>query len=358
MCFKDPGLKYLGQKAFSSYVRSLHIQKDREVFKLDNYPLEEFAASLGLPGAPRIKFLKADAEEVKRRKNAPRMEMAFSGSEDEDEGEDEDVGLGSKVNGKNAVRTKYDRMFERHNQDILADHYTRMVRDEDKDDVDLNDLDNDRATDDDLFDVKRRIPVAEQSPSEGEDSTHETNANGSKSVHIPGVQDPLVLDSKRREKLLKSKKKLLKLKGKGSKLVFDDDGNAHKIYELEDEEDFKARGSAFDQRRRFVEEEQERVREADVADKQLAKEKRKAKREKQKEREKAEADGGVKGVELGREDAMANFIADAQDMSDEDQPVPKKQKWFQRDSNPRQVVEEREIETLDDLEAEAARLLG
>jgi ATP-dependent RNA helicase DDX10/DBP4 len=359
MCFKDPSLKYLGQKAFSSYVRSLHIQKDRDVFKLDNYPLEEFAASLGLPGAPRIKFLKSDAEEVKRRKNAPRMEMASSDSEGEDEDEGEDGGIRSKVNGKNVVRTKFDRMFERHNQDILADHYTRMVRDDDKDDVDLNELDNDQAAEDDLFDVKRRIPAAEQSPSEAEDFAHETSANGSKAVHIPGVQDSLVLDSKRREKLLKSKKKLLKLKGKGSKLVFDEDGNAHKIYELEDEEDFKARGSAFDQRKRFVEEEQERVREADVADKQLAKEKRKAKREKQRERERAEADGGVEGVEVDGEDAMANFLADAQDISEEDrEPAPKKQKWFQRDSNSRQGVEEREIETLDDLEAEAARLLG
>ena len=352
MCLKDPSLKYLGQKAFSSYVRSLHIQKDRGVFKLDNYPLEEFAASLGLPGAPRIKFLKADAEEVKRRKNAPRMEMALSGSEEDND--DGDGVLGLKAKGKSVARTKYDRMFERQNQDILADHYTRMVRDDDQDEMDLNDLDND------FLAVKRRTPAAEVSLSEGEDSARETNVVGSKSVHIPGVQKPFALDSKRKEKLLKSKKKLLKLKGEGSKLVFDDDGNAHKIVELEDEDDFKARGSAFDQRKRFVEEEQERVRKADMADKQFAKEKRKAKREKQRERERAEDDGEMAEVQLGGgENAMANFIADAQDMSEDDErPAPKKQKWFQRESNLRQGVEEREIETLDDLEAEAARFLG
>ena len=356
MCLKDPQLKYLGQKAFSSYVRSLHIQKDRDVFKLNNYPLEEFAESLGLPGAPRIKFLKADADEVKRRKNAPRMEMALSGSEEDEE---EDGKHDSKVSGKNAVRTKYDRMFERQNQDIFADHYTRMIRDDDKDDAKLNRLEDDQAADDDFFPIARRLPAVELSHSEGEDSVHETNANGAESVHIPGMQDPLVLNSRRREKLLKSKKKLLKLKGKGSKLLFDDEGNARQMYELENEDDFNARGPASDQQRRFVETQQPRLREADLADKQLAKEKRKAKREKQKERERAEADGEVKGVELGGgEDAMANFIADAQDMSEEEeQPAQKKQKWFQRDVAPRQV-EEREIETLDDLEAEAARLLG
>lgn len=359
MCLKDPQLKYLGQKAFSSYVRSLHIQKDRGVFKLGNYPLEEFAASLGLPGAPRIKFLKADAEEAKRRKNAPRMEMALSGSEDDDQNE---IGeLGSKVNSKNVVRTKYDRMFERQNQDILADHYTRMVRDDEKDKEDLDDSEHDQADDDNLFGVRSRMPTIEHPPSddEEEDSAHETNANGHRSVHIPGMEKPFVLDTNRREKVLKSKKKLSKLQGKGTKLKFDDKGIAHQQYELENEKDFNARGPAVDQQREFVEKGRSRLGGADVTDKQLVKEKRKAKREKQKERERAEADGGVEGVALGGgEDAMANFIADAQGVSEEDErPAPKKQKWFQRDHAPRQV-EEREIETLDDLEAEAARLLG
>ena len=53
-----------------------------------------------------------------------------------------------------------------------------------------------------------------------------------KTIHIPGAKEGLVLDSKRREKMLKSKKQLLKLKGAGQKLVFDDDGNAHQLYEL------------------------------------------------------------------------------------------------------------------------------
>lgn len=47
MCFKDPELKYLGQKAFISYVKSVYIQKDKEIFKLKELKLDEFAASLG-----------------------------------------------------------------------------------------------------------------------------------------------------------------------------------------------------------------------------------------------------------------------------------------------------------------------
>lgn len=354
MCLKDHSLKYLGQKAFTSYIRSLHIQKDREVFELDKYPLEEFAASLGLPGAPRIKFLEADAEEVKRRKNAPRMAMALSDSEDDDQQD-------KKTNGKDGVRTKYDRMFERQNQDILSNHYTKLIQDDDKENPSTRDLDDEEATDDDLLNVKRRIPATKLGSSDGEATEdNEGTTNGPKSVLLPGVQAPLVLDSKRREKLLKSKKTLLKLKGKGSKLVFDDEGNAHEVYELENEDDFKARGSAADQRRAFVEGEQERVREADLEDKALAKEKKKVKREKRKERERVEAEEEIDGAEVdGGEDAMANFIADAHELSDEElEPVAKKPKWFQQDRPVMRDDGERDIETLHDLEAVAERLLA
>lgn len=53
-----------------SYLRSVYLQKDKSIFKIDELPVERFAESLGLPGAPMIKFLGKDA--VKRRKNASR----------------------------------------------------------------------------------------------------------------------------------------------------------------------------------------------------------------------------------------------------------------------------------------------
>jgi ATP-dependent RNA helicase DDX10/DBP4 len=371
MSFQDPQLKYLGQKAFASYVRSLHVQKDKGIFKLENYPLEEFAASLGLPGAPKIKFLKADAEEVKKRKNASRQ-AAVSESEEEEEGSgDEKEKTKDKKNG---VRTKYDRMFERKNQDILADHYAKIRHnDDEEEDADAGKLDGEQESDDDLFDVKKRIPAdGDFDP----DAVPKDSEEYAKVVHIPGAKEGLVLDSKRREKMLKSKKQLLKLKGQGQKLVFDDDGNAHQLYELEDEDDFRARGEAEDQRRKFLEEEAERVKAADVEDKELVKEKRRAKKEKRKERERAEAEEemsgdeseGGEGLQFGDgdgdgEDAMANFMADAASVSggesesEEEQPKKKQKKWFQRDM-PEEEQGGRTIETMDDLEAEAARLLG
>ena len=322
MCLKDPALKYLGQKAFTSYVRSLHVQKDREVFRLGGYALEEFAASLGLPGAPRIRFLQADAEEGKRRKNAPRVGMALEGDEEEGEGE----GGERRVDSKNVVRTKYDRMFERQNQDILAGHYQRMIQDDDdKDDVDVSE-----ANDDDLFDRVTRTNPDDEEPA-------------AKALQIPTPKPP--------------KKKL---KPHGNKLLFDDAGTAHPMYELEDEEDFLARGSAAEQRRRHLQEEEERVRVADGVDKVLAKSKRREKREKRKERERerGEAEGDVVVVEgEGGEDGLANFVVDAEagGWSEEDEPKKKGKKWFQKED-----VEEQpqEMDTFEDLEVEAVRLLG
>lgn len=368
MCFQDPSLKYLGQKAFASYVRSLHIQKDKEVFDLQKYDLEGFAASLGLPGQPRIKFLKADAEEVKRRKNASRQAMLSSDSDDEEA----DDGAVKKAKKTETVRTKYDRMFERQNQDVLADHYAKMTSSATAAAAAAADED----ADEDLFDVKRRIPAQSSSPSaSGSPEPASADPLASKTVTLPGASAPLVLDSKRREKLLKSKKKLLKLKDKGSKLVFDDDGNAHQIYELEDESDFKARGGAEEQRRKYVEEEGARVREADRVDKEVAKSKKREKREKRKERERMEAmaedgDEGVGSGEEGGEDALANFIADAEgfgeegdggsdgeEEQEEERPRKRGKKWFERDARA-SPEEARAIETFDELEAAAAKVLG
>ncbi|KMU87176.1 ATP-dependent RNA helicase dbp4 [Coccidioides immitis H538.4] len=251
MCFKDPALKYLGQKAFTSYVKSVHIQKDKDVFNVKSLPLEEFASSLGLPGAPRIKFIKG--EDTKSRKNAPRH-LAVVPSSDEDSDEE---GL-TKKKKENEVRTKYDRMFERRNQDVLTEHYTKLIRDEDE--IDPDEKDNpaaDADEDDGFLSVKRRFDAGDENLGEGLGSEAEIDGiKKGKAVQIDG-KEPLIIDSKRREKLLKSKKKLLKYKGKGTKLVYDDEGNAHEIYEMEDEQQFKSQGDADQPRDKYLELESE-----------------------------------------------------------------------------------------------------
>jgi len=351
MCFQDPELKYLGQKAFVSYTRSLYVQKDKEIFDINKYDLEGYAASMGLPGAPKIKFQKGD--DAKKLKNAPRAALLSD--------EDSDDEAGAKK-PKEEVRTKYDRMFERRNQDVLSGHYSKMIAD---DDVENSHADADE--DNDFLSVKRVIPVDEDISSE----ENNVAASGPVPKVVPGIgKEPLVIDSKRREKLLKSKKKLLKLKEKGTKLVFDEAGVPHQVYELEDEEDFQRRGPAADQRSQFLQEEAERVRQADVDDRQLAKMKKREKREKRKVREAGQRDGDEASPGLGEagdEDPLV-LLASLPLAEDEEEERPSKRpkKWFEDDSGDEKKIAKRkgriieaadEPETIEDLEALAAGLL-
>ena len=364
MCFKDPELKYLGQKAFVSYVRSIHIQKDKEIFQLNKLPLEDFSASLGLPGAPKIKFLKGD--NAKNLKNAPRQAVSSS----EDEG-DEDAAPGGDSSAKKIVtRTKYDRMFERTNQDILTDHYSKLMNDDQGQGNNIEDAEED----DDFLTVKRRLSAASSVDSKAEEDILLPTSNSSKMVG----KIPMTVDSKRKEELLKSKKKLLKLKEKGQKLVFDEEGNPHQIYELENEDQFKQRGPADAQKAKFLEEEQASLQTADLADKQAAKARKKEKREKKKAREAEEAADDDDDAE-GRQAVLVPFeggvgeYLDALDDGDESDAgetpelVKKRpRKWFEDEPNDEKKSKQNmegggqiEVpETLEDLEAVASGLLG
>lgn len=53
----DKEIKTNAQKAFMSYVRSIFLQPDKKVFQTSKLPLDAFAQSLGLLGAPRMAFL-------------------------------------------------------------------------------------------------------------------------------------------------------------------------------------------------------------------------------------------------------------------------------------------------------------
>ncbi|KAK7729114.1 ATP-dependent RNA helicase dbp4 [Cytospora paraplurivora] len=360
MAFKQPDIKYLAQKAFVTYVQSIHLQRDKEIFDLDKLDLDAYAASLGLPGTPQIRFRKG--EDIKKIKNAPRLNLT-----DSEDSEDE----GTKKKGKDEVRTKVQKMFDRTNQDVLSSHYRKMVGEGEEDDGE------------DFLTTKRALNDDDLDKAAGADG------DGQVKVVDFGGDQQLIIDSNRREKLLKSKKKLLKFKGHGQKLVFDDDGNAHPIYELVDEEEFKQQGPVEELRRQFVEQESGKVQEADVEDKEHAKQRRKEKRERRKELERMERGEGsgpagpvaqLEGGD-GEEDPLAllrslptpgdgNYSSESED---EARPAAKKQKkWFQNDSDVeddqqqkkkskkgkgKKVIEAEEPETLEDLEALAAGLL-
>jgi len=416
MCFKDPELKYLGQKAFVSYVRSVHIQKDKETFNLKRLDLEQFAASLGLPGAPRVKFVKDD--DAKARKNAPRALIAALSGSSEDDSDAAESKKDTKDKQK-TVRTKYDRMFERRNQDVLADHYTKLIVD-DNDDLAgkskrVPEHAADADSDHDFLSVKRRFEagdsaldqeqedISSSAATDSELERSQANGGSGKNKGRDGKQlkpktiqlstnpsaEPLIVDSRRREKLLKSKKKLLKYKGHGTHLTFDSDSDTpqnHRAYR--DEATFTSQGQAGVEveKARFLERERDKAREMDVVDKEVAREKKREKKERRKEREKAmfadedeEMDGRIATlVPYDEEEEITKSRAYDSEEAETPQPKAKRQKkWFEDPSsseddndqhsrqNKRKKKHKRRVDntaeqpqTLEDLEALASGLLA
>ncbi|CAI5509601.1 unnamed protein product [Closterium sp. Naga37s-1] len=68
---QDSEIKYLAQRSLVTYLRSVHLQRslvtylrsvhlqsNKEVFELTKLPVEEIAASMGLPNPPKLRFLK------------------------------------------------------------------------------------------------------------------------------------------------------------------------------------------------------------------------------------------------------------------------------------------------------------
>ena len=92
-----------------SYARSVYIHKDKSIFKLDELPVDKFAESLGLPGAPKIKFL--SRELAKKQKNASRVVAVLQAqieSEQAGVSSSEDEGVEGSTSSESAEESEED----------------------------------------------------------------------------------------------------------------------------------------------------------------------------------------------------------------------------------------------------------
>ncbi|KAK9814593.1 hypothetical protein WJX72_008381 [[Myrmecia] bisecta] len=62
---KGNDLKELAQRALVSYLRSVFLQPNHEVFRVEALPAAEYALSLGLSSAPKLRFLKRAGKKMK-----------------------------------------------------------------------------------------------------------------------------------------------------------------------------------------------------------------------------------------------------------------------------------------------------
>ncbi|KAL7544050.1 hypothetical protein ACHAXR_013489 [Thalassiosira sp. AJA248-18] len=68
----SPDMNLLAKKAFKSYLRSIHLMPNKNIFPgVTDLPLEEYALSLGLASMPTVRFLKKlhNREEERKKKN-------------------------------------------------------------------------------------------------------------------------------------------------------------------------------------------------------------------------------------------------------------------------------------------------
>lgn len=381
--FKFPDIKFLGQRAFISYVRSIYLQRNKKIFKLDQLDLTAFAESLGLPGAPQVKFTGqgnggfagGSGESAKAKKNAPRTVEAIKkellvtndsssdseGSEEEVDGtsdsgsasEDENVSDEEENSDSNdeessksasrkepkiaeaskpAVRTKYDRMFNRKNQDILSQHYNKVI-----------DRENDQSEDEDDEDfikVKRVDHELDQAEAVIPDSAYL---------------------SKRKLKLATSKKAIaMSGIGLGKKIIFDDVGEGHDAYKIMGEEEFRESHNVDDEIKEFVNRESRKIKEVDKKDRLVEKDKKLEKKRKRKTNQEMEHNGPI--AELA-DDGMDDdgYISPEFDLPSESESEEKSNTYHQSKKSRKEDDKNDDIPESDpevDLEALALQALA
>ncbi|XP_025425125.1 probable ATP-dependent RNA helicase DDX10 [Sipha flava] len=252
---KDHILKESAQRAFVSYIKSVFLMKDKSVFDVSALDTDAFARSLGLAIPPRVRFLQKwkKAKELKKKeKETLAQSMVDNLSEKLNKSSDSEV------------------------SEVVEDE-PQLNRSSFKDSYNFHDDDNSDEENDDLFTVKRKdhnILEADVLESEGELQTDISNKKKKKPLTKAAVAKKMI-------------KKQIK---PNQKTVFDETGEAvldkakTKVSRLAREYENNDDKGGID-----IEQAKQMLREEDVYDKQLFREKVKAKHREEKRKAKEEA---------------------------------------------------------------------
>jgi len=131
-------------------MRSVFIQKDKEIFKVDEMPAEEYAASMGLPGAPQIKF-SGGAGKVKARGGVKSRGGVKNGDVDEEQEEEEEVPRGVVGSDEDSGVDEEDEEDEISGENVISEEDDEGARevarstDKDEDEDERSDEDESEA---------------------------------------------------------------------------------------------------------------------------------------------------------------------------------------------------------------------
>ena len=245
-CSADPEIKYLAQKTLVSYVRSIHLQHNKNIFKVSELSLDEYARSLGLPGTPKLRFIARPSDKnASRALSSEKQQISKTADSSASESESEI----DKSNITKQVR-KIDKMFKKKNLNVLSEHYAKLRENSKSDEGHSGAVVSGESSDDDLLTIKR--------------TDHEI-----KEEDLPSVTGPALKPARR--DILKTKKRYLikvankETSGTSKRLIFDDDGLAEEAFPYEKESTFN-RSTAQAMASEYTSQSLSVMQEADVED--------------------------------------------------------------------------------------------
>lgn len=100
-CAQNQEMKNWAQKSYKCYLRSVYLQSNKCVFDLGKLPVTEYALSLGLPQAPRVRFmnklLNRRREEFRQTEADPSVSHSGTISSSEDSGSEDSASAGEDI---------------------------------------------------------------------------------------------------------------------------------------------------------------------------------------------------------------------------------------------------------------------
>ncbi|XP_076145090.1 putative ATP-dependent RNA helicase DDX10 [Alosa pseudoharengus] len=310
--------KERAQRCFISYLRSIFLMKNKQVFDVTQIKLSEYAASLGLAVAPRVRFLsKAQKPGHKEQEDE---DLGKRGEEDEEEEDDEDEGESDK---------KAERSSEEEEDSETEDPAAKLKGllcnsdDDDNDEDDLKDLD--------LLTVKRKDVFNVNMSQDEEDDDSESEKPKGRQVRASKVKE-----AKR------VRKKNFKV---NTKIVFTDGGEVVQQWPViqrpvvsdNQEEQEEESGINFEkakERLRLEDQEydkneyrrrvHEKHREKRLKDKAARREAYKQQKEEKEKRKKQEAEGNEEDDDESDGDEPVAYLAGADDFDISALPDPDK----------------------------------
>ena len=179
----NPSLHTLAKKAFKSYVRSVHLMPNKDIFKVKDLPLDDFAVSLGLAATPNLRFLSKikDRTELRSKKN---------------------------------VNRKLQKLKEQIKAEKLAKKIEKMGGKRPREEESADAEKNDDQEEDDLLVVKKK---------------HTWGKTDDTDEHLPDARLHEVTKSRHSKKI-----RIDGSTGKNKRIVFDDDGQEQNVASLMD----------------------------------------------------------------------------------------------------------------------------